>query len=146
LWSIASRRPQRLLWAGCALALLAGVYLTQSRGGFIALFVAVLGWMWFAGGRYRKSLLLAPVAVAILVPLTGIGSRLGTLSAITASSGVAGADMSVVTRKRLQLDALQMFLDSPITGHGIGSYVAIFHHYDRLSDYYQPVDNRRRRP
>jgi hypothetical protein len=48
--------------------------------------------------------------------------------------------VSVVTRKRLQLDALQMFLDSPITGHGIGSYVAIFHRYDRLSDYYQPVD------
>ena len=140
LWSIASRRPQRLLWAGCALALLAGVYLTQSRGGFIALFVAVIGWMWFAGGRYRKSLLLAPVAVAVLVPLTGIASRLGTLSAITTSSGIAGADVSVVTRKRLQLDALQMFLDSPITGHGIGSYGAIFHRYDRLSDYYQPVD------
>jgi O-antigen ligase len=139
LWSIATRRPQRLLWAGCALALLAGVYLTQSRGGFIALFVAVIGWMWFAGSRYRKSLLLAPVTVAVLVPLTGIASRLGTLSAITASS-VASADVSVVTRKRLQLDALHMFLDSPITGHGIGSYVAIFHHYDRLSDYYQPVD------
>jgi O-antigen ligase len=140
LWSIASRRPQRLLWTSCALALLAGVYLTQSRGGFIALFVAVIGWMWFAGGRYRKSLLLAPVAVAVLVPLTGIASRLGTLSAITASSGAASADVSVITRKRLQLDALQMFLDSPITGHGIGSYVAIFHRYDRLSDHYQPVD------
>ena len=139
LWAAAARRSQRLLWAGCALALLAGVYLTQSRGGFIALFVAVVGWLWLAGGRYRRSLLLVPVVVAILIPLTGIGSRLGTLTAITASSASTG-DLSVVTRKRLQLDALHMFLDSPVTGHGIGSYVAIFPRYDRLADYYQPVD------
>ena len=70
----ASRRPQRLVWAGCALSLLAGVYLTQSRGGFIALFVAVVVWLALAGGRYRKSLLLVPVVVAVLVPLSGIGA------------------------------------------------------------------------
>jgi O-antigen ligase len=139
LWAAANRRPQRLLWAGCVLALLAGVYLTQSRGGFIALFLALMGWLWLAGGRYRRSLLLVPVVLAILIPVTGIGSRLGTLIDLTGSS-VGSADLSVVTRKRLQLDALHMFLDSPVTGHGIGSYIAIFPRYDRLADYYQPVD------
>ncbi len=139
LWASARRWPGRIFWAGCAGCLAVGVFLTQSRGGFIALFVAVLVWLFLAGGRYRRSLLLVPVVLAILVPASGIGSRLGTLSAITAGS-TANADPSVVTRKRLQLDALQMFVDRPITGHGIGSYGRIFPRYDRLSDYYQPVD------
>jgi hypothetical protein len=32
-----------------------------------------------------------------------------------------------------------MFLDAPLTGHGIGSYGTLFPSYDRLADYYAPV-------
>jgi len=139
LWAAGRGRWPRLLWLGCAVSLLLGVYLTQSRGGFIALFVAVVVWLLLAGGRYRTSVLFIPLALVVLVPLTGIGSRLQTLTAV-ASSSTATADQSVVTRERLQIDALRMFADSPLTGHGIGSYGSLFPRYDRLANYYQPVD------
>jgi O-antigen ligase len=135
LGAAATRRSVRLVWAGCAVSLVAGVYLTQSRGGFLALFLAVVVWLAVAGGWYRRSLLLMPVVVAVLVPISGIGARLSTL---TTSGGTA--DPSVVERRRLQVDAAKMFLDRPLTGHGIGSYPSVFRSYDRLADSYQPVD------
>lgn len=49
LWASASRRSARWLWAGCLAALVLGVYLTQSRGGFLALFAAVVVWLLLAG-------------------------------------------------------------------------------------------------
>ncbi len=139
LLAISRSARDRLLWAGATLALLLGVYLTQSRGGFIALFVGLVVWAVLAGGWYRRSLLFLPVALLVIVPLSGIGSRLGTLTAVVSGSTTT-ADPSVVTRKRLQLDAWQMFLDRPITGHGIGSYGTIFPQYDRLSNFDDPVD------
>ena len=138
LLAISRSWRERVVWAGCFLALLLGVYLTQSRGGFIALFVGLVVWALLAGGRYRKSLLYLPIVLIVLVPLTGIGSRLGTLTAIVSGSTTT-ADPSVVTRKRFQLDAWNMFLDSPITGHGIGSYGTLFPSYDRVANFYEPV-------
>jgi hypothetical protein len=55
----ATRPRTRLVWVGCALSLIAGVYLTQSRGGFIALFVAIVVWLAVAGGWYRRALAAA---------------------------------------------------------------------------------------
>ncbi len=138
LLAISRSWRDRVLWTGCFVSLLLGVYLTQSRGGFIALFVGLVVWALLAGGRYRKSLLYLPIALIVLVPLTGIGSRLGTLTAIVSGSTTT-ADPSVVTRKRFQLDAWNMFLDSPITGHGIGSYGTLFPEYDRVANFYEPV-------
>jgi O-antigen ligase len=139
LLAVARRRTLQVLWAGCVLSLLLGIYLTQSRGGFIAVTLAVLCWLALAGGWWRRSILAIPVALLVLVPLSGIGSRLLTL-ATSATGTTSGADLSVLTRKRLQLDALRMFLDSPVFGHGIGSYGSIFTRYDRLSGTYLPVD------
>lgn len=139
LWAASRRRWPKVFWGGSVLSLAFGVYLTQSRGGFIALLVAVVTWLLLAGGRYRRSVVYLPIVLAVLVPVSGIGSRLLTLTAVT-SGATATADPSVVTRKRLQVDALRMFVDQPLTGHGIGSYGTLFPRYDRVSDFYQPVD------
>lgn len=128
----------RFVWAGWTVALFLGVYLTQSRGGFIALFIAVVCWLALAGGRFRRSIAAIPLLLLVLVPLSGIGSRLMTLVSATGESG--GEDLSVLTRKRLQLDAWHMFLDQPLFGHGIGSYGALFTQYDRTANTYLPVD------
>ncbi len=145
LWAIAGTRLapgrwlggrlERWLWLGCVASLTLGIYLTQSRGGFIALACAVAVWMLLAGRVYRRALLVVGAAAAIAVPLSGIGSRLATLVA-----GSGTADASVAERRRLQADALRMFLDDPVNGHGIGSYPSIFAQFDRLSDYSNGVD------
>ncbi|MFT4164803.1 MAG: O-antigen ligase family protein [Microlunatus sp.] len=139
LFALAKGWLPRAWWAGCVVSLGMGIYLTQSRGGFIALLIAVVVWLALAGGWYRRSLLALPFVLAALVALTGVGSRLDSLTDVTSTSTNL-ADPSVVTRKRLQLDALKMFLDAPVTGHGIGSYGSVFGQYDRLSNFYQPVD------
>lgn len=131
-------RWSRFVWGGCTIALFLGVYLTQSRGGFIALFIAVVCWLAFAGGRFRRSIAAIPLLLLVLVPLSGIGSRLMTLVSATEESG--GEDFSVLTRKRLQLDAWHMFVDRPLFGHGIGSYGTLFTQYDRTANTYLPVD------
>lgn len=135
LWAAATGRVARLIWLACGLSLMAGVYLTQSRGGFLALFLAVLVWLAVAGGWYRRALLAVPLVVAALVPVLGIGSRLGTLA-----TSAGAPDPSLVERRRLQANALLMFTDRPVNGHGIGSYPVVFPGYDRLADTYQPVD------
>lgn len=134
-----SRGWRRAYWSACAAALLVGIYLTQSRGGFIAVAVAIVIWLALAAGRYRQSLFVLPLVGAVLVPLTGVASRLSTLGDVAGSS-TATADLSVVTRARLQLDALHMFVDSPLTGKGLGSFGTEFAKYDRLSNFYQSVD------
>lgn len=134
-----SGRWGRWLWSGCSVSLLLGVYLTQSRGGFIALFLALVSWLALAGGWWRRSILALPLVLVVMVPLSGVGSRLLTL--LSSVGGLAAAeDLSVLTRRRLQLDAWRMFLDSPVVGHGIGSYGGLFPSYDRLSNAYTPVD------
>nr|WP_161976628.1 O-antigen ligase family protein [Kocuria rosea] len=138
LFAMSRAAIPKVLWASSAVALMLGVYLTQSRGGFIALFLGLLVWAALAGGVYRKSLLWLPLGLLILIPLTGIGSRLATLAA-TWNGDTTNADISVVTRERLQLAALRMFLDAPATGHGIGSYGTLFPSYDRLANYHESV-------
>lgn len=123
-------------WAGCAASLSLGIFLTQSRGDLLAAFFAVVIWLVLAGGWYRRSLLAAPIVLAVLIPLSGIGSRLLTL--VTAAP-TATVDPSVAERTRLQLAAWEMFKTAPFTGHGVGSYGSLFESYDRLSNYSAPV-------
>ena len=123
-------------WAGCAASLGLGIFLTQSRGDLLAAFLAVVIWLVLAGGWYRRSLLAAPIVLALLIPLSGIGSRLLTL---VAAAPTATVDPSVAERTRLQLAAWEMFKTAPVTGHGVGSYRSLFEGYDRLSNYSAPV-------
>lgn len=123
-------------WAGCAASLALGIYLTQSRGDLLAVFGAIVVWLVLAGGWYRRSLLAAPLVLVVLVPVSGIGSRLLTL---VTSAPTATVDPSVAERTRLQLAAWEMFKSAPVTGHGVGSYPGLFTSYDRLSNYTAPV-------
>lgn len=138
LFATSRTTPSRLLWIVSTLALLMGVYLTQSRGGFIALFIALVIWAVLAGARYRRALLWSLLGLVLLVPMSGIGARLATIVEFGTGSR-AIADGSLVTRERLQLIAWNMFLDAPATGHGIGSYPTLFASYDRLVNYYNKV-------
>ncbi|MCJ8505910.1 O-antigen ligase family protein [Kocuria flava] len=136
--ALSRRTAPRVLWGISTVSLLMGVYLTQSRGGFIALFVALVVWAVLSGSRHRRALLWTSLVLLPVVPLTGVGDRLESLVQFGTESR-ALADGSLVTRERLQLIAWRMFLDAPATGHGIGSYGSLFATYDRTSDFYNRV-------
>jgi O-antigen ligase len=113
------RRLAAAGWVGSLLAVLIGVYLTQSRGTFLAAGVAVV--VWFVASEKsvrRRGLKSAPVALlAFMVP--GVGNRLiAAVSDVKDASGNANVDPSVLGRLSAQQEAWAMFGERPIFGWG----------------------------
>lgn len=122
--AVRSRRTGvAVAWAGAVLALLVGVYLTQSRGTIIATAVVLAIWILASGPTARrKGLMSLPLVVPVLF-LPGIGDRLTALLADISESGPKyGIDPSVLGRKAAQEIAWAMFRDRPLFGFGPGVY------------------------
>lgn len=113
----------RYLWYGGALAIVGGLYLTQSRGGLLALGAVLVCWLALSDRPVRKLAgLLAVVAVAVAV-VPGAGSRVATLALIgTEQPGVS--DPSLSNRAAVQRVGLAMAADHPLVGVGAGNFEA----------------------
>lgn len=114
----------RFVWFGAAGMCLLGVYLSGSRGGMLAAGVAVLTWFLFAGPLYRRLLLLAPLAAALIVFVPGLGSRLGTVAQVGTALSGEQADPSIEGRVAALQAGLHMFGERPLTGVGAGNFEA----------------------
>lgn len=122
----ALRERQRLavaVWITCTLSILIGVYLTQSRGTFLAAAAAIVAW--FIGSEKsvrRKGLAYAPLALlAFMVP--GVGNRLiAAVSDVKDASANGNVDPSVLGRLSAQQEAWAMFGERPIFGWGPVSF------------------------
>ena len=117
----ARSRFGRVVMIGAAVSLLGGVYLTQSRGGLLAIGLSLFIIVALAGGRARRLLLAAPVLVAILLLNPATGPRLASLVDITKSDEDV-TDLSIAYREAAQKGGLQMFRDHPVTGVGVGNF------------------------
>lgn len=127
------------LLAGLAAAILGGAeYLTQSRGGQIALVVVVLFVVIVGMPRLRKPLaLLGLFSLGIValflvewIPayvLTPVFSKLG-LTQISFTNPNAD-DYPTAERLAHWIAGLRMFFDHPLTGVGIGNYPAVYSQY-----------------
>lgn len=107
--------PPALRWLGAATAGLsvAGVLLSASRGGFVALIV-VLAVALVLAGRWRAKLLLV-VPVVVLVCGGYLLANPAVLQRVTASDGGTG-------RTDLWAVALRMIEDRPVLGVGAGNF------------------------
>ncbi|MDX2466414.1 MAG: O-antigen ligase family protein [Acidimicrobiia bacterium] len=129
-WAVARRQTIKWLAAGAVITNAAGIYLTQSRGGLIAVAAAVVIWLALAGRPYVRWLAVAPLVLAILLVLPGVGSRLVTLSdAAATDQGVS--DPSLQGRLGAQEAGIGMFLEHPILGVGAGEFIATVPEYQR---------------
>jgi O-antigen ligase len=115
--------------------------LTQSRGGLVALGVALLVSVVYAGRHRRHAIVIALAVAALGVSYYGFVATLDVRERITdfSAEGSAGrADEWSV--------ALQMFEDHPVLGVGIGNYPVIEPRYaSRDIDLLRPqyiIDNR----
>ncbi len=123
-----SARP-RLVWGVAATALVAGEYLTSSRGGLIALFVVLVSWLVVVFRRRLRYLLLLPVVGGALVLVTpGLSSRLSTLTELTSVSQ-ATTDPSLLGRVQAQEVGLAMFRANPEFGVGDGNFTTAEPHF-----------------
>ena len=118
----AGRRVARVGWPACALLIVAGMYLTQSRGTLIAGSAATLLWVVAAGpGVRRRALQLAPVAVLVLLA-PGVGNRLINLGEAFEDAPSYAIDPSLVERTAALKIALIMFTEHPLWGIGPGAF------------------------
>lgn len=117
-------RARRVCWLVGALTICIGIYLTQSRGGLLALGLAVAVWALLAGRRFARLLLLAPLFIALALATPGLGNRLATLSNLGAPPSLAAPDASLQGRLAVQEAGLQMVVDHPLIGVGPGNFAA----------------------
>ncbi len=120
--------PTRLtrICAGAAgLLIVVGVALTQSRGGAIAMVIAVAVWLWFQGGRWRLAILILPIGIVLAVALTGSAQRFEQLRSIDDPS------QSTEFRGRLSenIAAFRMWQDHPVLGIGAGQFPSNYRAY-----------------
>jgi O-antigen ligase len=100
---------------------LAGIYLSQSRGAFIAAIVGVGVFLLASGWRLARWTILAPAFVLVLFanPLTG--PRLETLLQLGDTTS-SNADLSLVARQTAVKAGTEMFLEHPLLGIGTGNF------------------------
>lgn len=98
-----------------------GFAATASRGGLVAVFVAILAALLLARGRRRQ--LLAAVAVAVVCAGAWFAANPATFSRVT-SFNVQGTG-----RATLWTVAGRMWTDHPLVGVGIGNFTALSRGY-----------------
>lgn len=128
--AVLTDRLRRCAWLAAGLALLAGIYLTQSRGALLAVLAAVVAWALLSGKRARRLLLAAPLLIAVALVVPGVGSRLQTLSTLETSS-VTVRDPSLEGRLAAQRVALRIVREHPLLGVGPANFEEVEPEYLR---------------
>ena len=117
------RREKRLLLACATVTMAASVFLSQSRGGMIAVIVEMvfLGIVWMIHFSPRKS---ATVFVAFCITtalfLAWVAPR---------ELGSRITDIHDPERLLIHRDSIRMFLAHPLLGSGFGTFATVFPHY-----------------
>lgn len=138
LFADRSRPRSRWWWLAAFVAICGGVYLTGSRGTQLALGATFVLWCLLSGRRYVRVLFVAPLLVALLFAVPGVGSRLVSLGD-TSTSGAQQVDPSLEGRIAAQEMALLMVRDHPAIGVGAANFTTIEPEYQRRYGYNTPV-------
>jgi O-antigen ligase len=121
---------RRLLWLGGAVVLIASLFLTSSRGGFLGLLAAAAV---FVYRRRGPGAALALVVGLILAALpTSLGDRAVATLAGSADTPV-GLEASNRAHTALFWGALRMLADAPLTGVGPYNFKALSAEYSGLA-------------
>jgi O-antigen ligase len=121
---------RKAVWAATMLAMIYSVFLTASRAGAIALFVAGLVCLWQLGLKGRRFYLL------VLIPITVIVIWLYSASALRQRFGQTAVDLeninsrteaseSAQQRKKLLFKSLRVTAEHPLFGIGPGNFVVV---------------------
>jgi O-antigen ligase len=121
----------KILWSVSILVMLYAVFLTGSRGGFLALVIAAAVFLWeFAiRGRRRYLLALAGLAGSLLFLFAGarlVGRLKGTFNVKDATSE---AYESAQSRQQLFWRSIEVTMEHPIFGVGPGNFNQVSGHW-----------------
>jgi hypothetical protein len=119
----ASQRAVGIIWGSSILALLAGVYLTQSRGTFLAAAIAMMLWFLVSERSVRRWGMVSLPLAAGLVLVPGVGDRLHKMFQEISSGQTSGhVDPSLLGRLAAQEQAGLMWQERPFFGFGPGTF------------------------
>lgn len=124
------RRPLTVLATGGLLAILVALLLSKSRGGLVALAVglAVFGGMMLWRHRSRRTLAIVIGGMALIaVVVVMFGGQV--IERFFAGDGNLAANQ---LRKNVWSNAILMWRDAPLLGHGVHSFSWLFPFYQRL--------------
>jgi O-antigen ligase len=127
---------RKLLYAMCALLLVAAIMVTFSRGGFLGLIGGGAVLTWKLGRRNRLGMViivLVFVGVFALAP-GGYGSRLSTI--FDASKDVTGSSSA---RQALLTKSIAVALRHPVLGIGMGNFHIVSIHEQASHNAYTQV-------
>lgn len=127
---------KRVVWVtGAALLILpAGMYMTQSRGTYLAALATMGVWAVLSGRETRRLALKVSPFLVLLMFVPGVGNRLLAVVGDVGSKQVYDLDLSVLGRTSAQEVAWAMFGDRPIFGFGPSSYLSQIPSYAGLVD------------
>jgi len=128
LWRSATDLRERATALGCLAALVIGVGVTQSRGGYLALAVGgfVVALLVAKQPWVRWSIVVSLAAAVLVVVPPGVQALL-TPSDLAQQS----REQSVDTRMDLNRMAAKMFAEQPLLGVGVGNYPELVPVYAR---------------
>lgn len=141
IWTIARRGLSRLILGGTVILQVAALFFSYSRGGWVAAFTTLI--LLFASLTYinwvRDPVLFRPVisrkgAIAVLSTLLffcclSIFSMWNDITATAFRFARIGDDTSILTRPYFWAGALRIWLDRPLFGFGIGTFLLHFPDY-----------------
>ena len=115
----------KLLWGGGMLCMMAALFLTASRAGFIDLVICGTVTLWLFGIRCKRYSLIAGTAFVGLLMMATVGGKL--YDRFTALSGESSTEQSAYgsyeDRKYLMMRALNGIEHYPIFGVGVNNFV-----------------------
>lgn len=125
LWTLRRFKSLRWVWLAAAGVCMVGVYLSGSRGGLLAMGVAVVTWFLCAGRKYRMLLLLAPLTAVVVLMIPGLGSRLSTVTQVGTALAGEQADPSIEGRVAALKAGINMIKEHPLLGVGAGNFETV---------------------
>ena len=119
-----------LLFGFGAMAAIASVFLSQSRGGILSLTVSLLVFVLLLAWRLRERRLILPLLAVLLAGawFNWDGLLLRFQYAVDPSGGLRD------DRLLIWKDTFRIIADFPLTGTGFGSFAAVFLDYKTLAD------------
>jgi O-antigen ligase len=131
----ADRHAAAAGWLTALLAILGGIYLTQSRGTFISVTVATFVWFVVSGRPVWKTAPLVVPFVIGVAAIPGVGDRLvGAFSELSQGRTAGNLDPSLLGRLAAQQQAALMWQERPVFGFGPGTFPGqVFYFAGRVS-------------
>ncbi len=134
-WQRGATAVQRILFGYLALVLLLGLALTISRGGWLALALALACWPLFARSQAWASRILLSATALGAVLMAG-AALYSTVPLVKARLDDLAGDRGEKSRPILWQASAELFISKPLLGTGAGSFNTLFerHRPERFND------------